>query len=165
MSATTDGGDIDPQAAAQKMRDEAAKREQEMAADTLENLSTKEWLETELEGQAQPYRIMGREFMFKPIGNERVEDILRLANTEAADLDQEDVEDLEDVDTEHLDDMPKFVAAMREALEENCLDEYMATEGMGKLPLEVLQRVFEDVAMGGDISNEQAERARKFREE
>lgn len=154
---TANGDGPDPDAiaeAAQKMRDEAATRARDRAADTLENLGTKEWLEKKLEEQAQPYPVMAREFMFRPIGNERVEEILDLANNEAANLDRDDVEDLEDVDTEDLDDMPKFVRGMRETLEDACLDDYMATEGMGKLPLDVLQRVFEDVAMGDPVGPE-----------
>lgn len=165
MSATTDDGDIDPQAAAQKMRDEAAKREQEMAADTLENLSTKDKLEKSLEKSAHTHPVMGIDVRFKPIGNERVEKVLRLANTEAAQLDQDDIEDVGDVDVDNLEDMPKFIAEMRDTLAEACLDGYMAREGLGKVPLEILQMVFEDVAMGGDLTPEQAEEVQKFRNE
>lgn len=166
MSASTDSGsDIDPQAAAQQMRDEAAKRERDRTVDALDNLSTKEQLEQKLERSAQTYPVMGIDVRFQPIGNERVEDVLRLANAEAAQLDQEDIDDVGDVDVDNLEDMPKFIAEMRETLAEACLDEYMAREGLGKVPLEVLQRVFEDVAQGGDLTAEQQENIRKFRNE
>ena len=125
-----------------------AKREGQLQA--VENLSTKEWLQQSLEDQAKPVPIMGREFYFTPIGNARVEEILELANSEAAQLDDSDVQSVEDVEEEHLDDMPRFVRAMRETLEENCMDDYMAEEGLKLLPLDVLQGVFEDVAMGGN---------------
>ena len=148
----------------EEARQQAVQKEREQRVQAVENLSTKKWLESKLEDQAQPYPIMGREFMFTPVGNERVEEILELASQEAANLDDDDVEDLEDVGSDDLDDMPRFVRAMRETLEEHCMDDFMAQEGLKKLPLDVLQRVFEDVAMGEGLSETQAERAQKFRE-
>jgi hypothetical protein len=132
--------------------DKAEQQRREQRAAAAEGLSTKKWLETKLEEQARPFPVMGREFLFTPVGNERVEEVLRLASQEAAQLDEGDVDDLEDVDAEHLDDMPEFVRSMRETLEEHCLDEFMAEEGFKKLPLDVLQMVFEDVAMNEGLS-------------
>lgn len=142
---------------------EAEKKEQQERKKVVEGLGTKQWLQSKLEDQAKPVPIMGREFRFTPVGNEQVEEILELANNEAADLDRDDVEDLDDVDSEDLNDMPKFVRSMRETLEEHCMDEYMSEEGLKKLPLDVLQMVFEDVAMGQGLSPDRAERTQKFR--
>ena len=138
------------------------KREKRVKA--VESVGTKQWLETTLEDQAKPVPIMGREFYFTPIGNERVEEVLELGASEAANVDP-DIDDWDDIDPDDLENMPKLVRAMRETLKEHCTDEYMATEGMGKLPLDVLERVFEDVAEGGQLSESQAERARRFRHE
>jgi len=129
----------------------------------VENLGTKAWLEAKLEDRAQAYPVMGREFHFKPIGNKRAEEVMAIGASEASKMDTSDIEDLEDVDGDQLDDMPKFVRSMRETLEESCTDAYMADEGLGKLPLEELMQLFEDVAMGDGMANSQRERARKFR--
>ena len=148
----------------EEAHEQARQKQREERLEAVENLSTKKWLETKLEEQAQPYPIMGREFLFTPVGNERVEELLEMASQEAANLEDRDVEDLDDLDPNDLDDDSAFVREMRQTLEEHCLDDYMAEEGLKKLPLDVLQRVFEDVAMGEGVSDPQAERARKFRE-
>lgn len=135
--------------------EEATEKETKERKQAVEGLSTKQWLQQELEGQSKPVPIMGREFHFTPVGNQRVEEILELASKEAANLDRDDVDDLEDVDSDDLDDMPKFVRSMRETLEEHCLDEYMAEKGMKKIPLDILQMVFEDVAMGQGLNEQQ----------
>ncbi len=134
----------------EEAHEQVNQKQREQRVETVENLGTKQWLQQSLEDQAKPIPVMGREFMFTPVGNQRVENILELASDEAAQLDANDVDDIEDVDEEHLEDMPKFVRSMRETLEEHCTDDYMATEGFKKVPIEVLQKVFEDLAMGGN---------------
>lgn len=148
----------------EEAHDQVRQKKHEQRIEAVENLGTKQWLEQRLEDQATPIPIMGREFLFTPVGNETVEGIIELASNEAGKLERDDVDDLADVESDDLDDMPKFVRAMRETLEEHCLDEHMAEKGMKKLPVDVLQQVFEDVAMGDGLSDTEAERARKFRE-
>lgn len=159
---TPDTNDYENQEFVEQAREQAVEQKKEKRQEAIEGAAVKDWLEGKLEDKASPFPIYDREFYFKPVSNERVEQILELASNEAADLDR-DVDDVTEVDEDDLGDMPKFVRAMRETLEEHCMDDYMAAEGLKQIPVEDLQEVFEEVAMGQGVSQEQEERVERFR--
>jgi hypothetical protein len=121
----------------------AARRERARASDT------KAWLEGRLNEQTRSEMVMGREFDFRPIGTERVADVL----------------DLVDGDMDDVSEMPTLLREMCSLLGEVCPDPVMDAQSFGQIPPDVVQRVFEDVAMpedGADLDSEERERVDEF---
>lgn len=142
--------DSDVDVGVEKMRQQAAQRERDRQVEKVENLGTKQWLQSELEEQAKPVDVLGRKFMFRPISSERVEEALELASEEAQKTSGVDADSLDEVDPEEMQDMPKLLRVMRETLAEHCLDEEMDEEAFGILPVNHLEEVFQEVAMAGN---------------
>lgn len=128
---------------------------QQRSDETIERArgsDTQAWLEQRLDEQTNTVPVMGREFEFRPVGSERVAKTLDLIDGDA-----------------NVDDISELPALLREVcsvLGETCTDPAMDAEAFGRLPADVNQRVFEDVAMPeGDLDPEQRERVDEFRGE
>lgn len=136
--------------ARQRMLDAARAEAREEQRARAESAGTKAWLERRLDEQARTVPVMGRDFEFRPIGTDTVADILEQVENEDLSLSQ----------------MPGLLRKVRDLLAESCLDDEFDREAWGKVPPDVSQRVFEDVAFPEEeLSEEDRERVERFLDE
>lgn len=156
---STTGITWDDESAIEEHEREQRKELRAESIQRVQHASTKSWLESKLDEQAKPVPIFDREFLFRPIGSAVAEEIMELASKELP----SDAESLDDVDPEDMQDMPEMLRRMRETLAEHCLDDEMGAAAFGRLPLDMLEELFEEVAAGGDLSPQERERVDQFR--
>ena len=126
---------------------------EERSAERLEHArsnDTRAWLEQRLNEQTATVPVMGRDFEFRRVGTTRVADTL----------------DMIDGDLDDVSEMPTLFREMCALLGETCTDPALGAEEFGQMPPDVVERVFEDVAMPeGELDEEQRERIDEFRDE
>jgi len=123
-----------------------------------ENASTKQWLQGQLDEQVRSVPVMGRDFDFRPLGTDAVADVL--------DYTPDTMPDGEDMSGMDLSEMPGLLRKICGLLADACTDPEMDREAWGRVPPDVVERVFEDVAFPeDDLDRDEMERVQQFRNE
>lgn len=135
------------------MRETAVEKKQERRHEVAELADTEAWLEQRLNEQSRTVPVMGRDFEFRPMGTTTVADIVSQVGDG-----QEDIP---------LSEMPDLLRKICDLLGEHCTDSALNAEQFGKMPPEVVEGVFMDIAMPEDdgISSEEREKIEQFRNE
>lgn len=135
---------------------EAARSEvKEEKEQRRENATTKQWLQGQLDEQTRTVPVMGRDFEFRPLGTDAVADVLDYTPDSVPDgVEAPDDVNPEDLGGMDLGEMPGLLRKVCDLLADACTDEEMDRESWGRVPPDVVERVFEDVAFPGEQSGE-----------
>lgn len=159
MSATEQPNDVSNPEARQRMLESARQEVKQKRREQTENMSTKQWLQGQLDEQTRTVAVMGRDFDFRPLGTDAVADVLDYTPNSVP----EDEDDLSGID---LAEMPGLLRKICGLLADACTDPEMDREAWGSVPPDVIERVFEDVAFPEEgLDRDEMERVEQFRNE